>query len=54
MHDEILARFKLLIENAGLAVQKIDDDGLIYIQQGDKLLKIDLENVSKSYKRWHF
>lgn len=51
MQDELLERFTLRIEDLGLAIDHIDDDGQIHIEAGGGSLKVSLDNVRKSYER---
>ena len=49
MQDIVLDRFKTRLEDLGLSINKIDEEGLIYIEHGENTLKISLDNVRRSY-----
>lgn len=51
MQDELFDRFKIRLEDLGLTIAKIDDDGLIHIDVGGNTLQISLENIRKSFKQ---
>ena len=45
MQDEIFDRFKSRLEDLGLTMDKIDEEGLIHIDIGENTLRISLDNV---------
>jgi hypothetical protein len=47
MQDIVLNRFKSRLEDLGLTIERIDDEGFIYIQQGENSLTISLDNTQK-------
>ena len=49
MEDIILERFKTRVEDLGLSIDHIDEDGLLFITVGDQILRVSLDNVRKSY-----
>ena len=51
MEDIVLVRFKSRIEDLGLSIDHIDDDGLIFITAGEEIFQISLDNVRKSYEQ---
>lgn len=51
MQDIVLERFKTRLEDLGLTIDKMDDEGLIHIEHGENTLKISLDNVRKSYEQ---
>lgn len=51
MEDIIFERFKSRIEDMGLVIDKVDDEGLIYIEQEEGEFKISLDNVRRSYEQ---
>jgi hypothetical protein len=51
MEDIVLERFRSRIEDLGLSIDHIDDDGLIFITAGDEIFQISLDNVRKSYEQ---
>lgn len=56
MQDELFDRFKTRIEDLGLTINKVDEDGLIHIDIGENTLRISLDNVRKSFEQdgWIF
>ena len=51
MQDIIFERFKTQLDNLGLSIDEIDDDGFMHIECGENTLKISLDNVRKSYEQ---
>lgn len=51
MQDEVFDRFKFRIEDLGLTIDKVDEDGLIHIDNGENTLQISLDNVRKSFEQ---
>lgn len=51
MKDIVFERFKSRIEDLGLEIDKVDEDGLIHIVHDEGELKISLDNVRKSYEQ---
>jgi hypothetical protein len=51
MQNIVFERFKTRLEDLGLAIDKIDEEGLIYIEQGENTLRISLDNVRRSYEQ---
>lgn len=49
MHDELFDRFENRLEDLGLLVDKVDENGLIHIDVGEKTLRISLDNIRKSF-----
>ncbi len=51
MHDIIFERLKTRLEDLGLTIDQVDEEGLIYIEYGENTLKISLDNVRRSYEQ---
>jgi hypothetical protein len=51
MQDIVFERFKHRLEDLGLAIDKIDEEGLIYIEHGENTLRISVDNVLRSYEQ---
>lgn len=51
MEDIVLDRFKSRIEDFGLSIDHIDEEGAIFITVGDQILRVSLDNVRKSYEQ---
>lgn len=51
MEDILFERFKTRLEDLGLEIERIDEDGLIYVSYGDNRLQISLDNVRRSYEQ---
>ena len=49
--DFVFDEFKSQIESKGMKIDSVDENGLIYISQGELTLKISLENVRRNYLR---
>lgn len=49
--DIVLEKFKAQIEEQGLTIDTIDEEGFVFISKGDFNLKISLDNVRKNYER---
>src|SRR5687768_3269565 len=50
MEDIILERFKTRVEDLGLSIDHIDEEGLLFITIGDQIMRVSLDNVRKSYE----
>jgi hypothetical protein len=51
MQDIIFERLKTRLGDLGLSIDKVDEEGLIYIAHGENTLKISLDNVRRSYEQ---
>jgi hypothetical protein len=51
MEDIILQRFKTRVEDLGLIIDHIDEEGLVFITVDDQVLTVSLDNVRKSYEQ---
>ena len=51
MEDILLERFKTRVEDLGLSIDHIDEDGLVFITVDDQILTVSLDNVRKSYEQ---
>jgi len=49
--DIVFNRFKELIEEKNLSIDKVDDEGLIHIKRNDWVVKISLDNIRKQYNQ---
>ena len=49
--DYVFDEFKSQIEINGMKIDSVDETGLIYISQGELILKISLDNVRRNYER---
>jgi hypothetical protein len=49
--DFVFDEFKSQVENQGMKIDSIDEDGLIHISQGELTLNVSLDNVRKNYER---
>jgi hypothetical protein len=50
MQDIVFERFRTRLEDLGLTIDQVDEEGLIYIEHGENTLKISLDNVRRSYE----
>src|SRR5688500_17871350 len=51
MEDIVHERFKSRIADLGLAIDHVDENGLINIKMGDEVYQVSLDNIRKSYER---
>jgi hypothetical protein len=51
MQDEVFERFNTRLQDLGLKIDNVDEDGLIHIDVGEETLRISLDNVRKSYQQ---
>jgi uncharacterized protein YtpQ (UPF0354 family) len=51
MQDIIFERLKARLEDLGITIDKVDEEGLVYIEHGENTIKISLDNVRKSYEQ---
>src|SRR5688572_12058778 len=50
-NDLVLEEFTARLVQHGIAIDFIDDEGLVHIQRGGSDLKVSLDNVRKNYAR---
>ena len=51
MKDELFDRFKARVEDLGLTINMVDEDGLIHIDIDENTLRISLDNVRKCFEQ---
>lgn len=51
MHDIVFERLKTRLEDLGLTIDKVDEEGFIYIEHGQDTFKVSLDNVRRSYEQ---
>ena len=49
--DFVFNEFKSQIESLGMKINSVDENGIIYIQQGELTYEISLDNTRKNYER---
>lgn len=49
--DIVLDKFRKALEEQGMVIERIDEDGLIYVSKGEVTLQVNLENLRRDYAR---